>query len=231
MVLVLTSIFADELVGAIGLALPPYVLPETNNGIELDIVRETLAMSGHTIKPEYVPFKRVKHTLSSGKADFAMTITEASGIENVFYSDSHIAYQNVVITLADKNIPVNSVDDLANISISAFQDANIYLGPEYKAMSEKNSEYSEIAEQDRQIALLFSGRVQALVMDINIFKYFRNNSNLVDTSAKVTIHEIFPKSNYKVAFKNEAIRDQFNADLKKMIDSGKIEELFNKYIK
>jgi len=231
LVSLVTILMGKELVGAIGLALPPYVLTETDSGIELDSVREVLKMGGDTIKPEYVPFKRVKHTLASGSADFAMTLTEASGLENVFYSDSHVTYQNVVVTLKKNNLNISKVSDLSNVSISAFQDAVLYLGDEYKNMSENNSEYSEIAEQSKQIALLFSGRVQALVMDINIFKYFRKTTNLVDTSAEVTIHEVFAPSLYKVAFSDKAIRDKFNSNLKKFISSGKQQEIINKYIK
>ncbi|MEA1971827.1 MAG: transporter substrate-binding domain-containing protein [Candidatus Cloacimonadota bacterium] len=226
-----TFILGTELVGAIGLALPPYVLSETDSGIELDIVKNVLEMGGHTVKPDYVPFARVKHTLSSGKADFALTLTEAAGIENVYYSDSHVTYQNVVVTLKKNNLDISKIADLSNVSISAFQDATLYLGEEYKKTAKGNPEYSEIAKQDKQIALLFGGRVQALVVDINIFKFFRNKTDIVDTSSEVTIHKVFSPSNYKVAFTDKQIRDEFNKNLKKFVASGKKQEIIDQYTK
>jgi polar amino acid transport system substrate-binding protein len=223
--------FAKELVGAIGLALPPYVITSTNSGIEYDIVKEALGMSNYTLKPMYVPLKRVKHTLESGKSDLALTLNEASGLKNVFYSDSHITYQNVVITLKKNNLKVDNLADLSKLSISAFQDAKLYLGKDFKKMAENNPNYSEIASQDRQIVLLYKGRVQALVADINIFKYFKQRNKICDTSAPFTIHKIFPETHYKVAFRDKVIRDQFNKNLKKLISSGQKQKIIEKYVK
>ncbi len=226
-----STMFAKELVGAIGLALPPYVITSSNSGIEYDIVKETLGMSNYTLKPMYVPYKRVKHSLETGKADLALTLNESSGLKNVYYSDSHITYQNVVITLKNSNIKVNNLNDLSKLSIAAFQDAKLYLGKSFKNMADNNSEYSEIASQDRQIVLLYKKRVQALVMDINIFKYYRERNKLCDTSAEYTVHKIFPETHYKVAFRDKIIRDQFNKNLKKLISSGEKEKIIGRYIK
>ncbi len=49
-----TSVFAENVITAIGLALPPYVLQETNSGIEMDIVKEALAYKNHVLVPKYV---------------------------------------------------------------------------------------------------------------------------------------------------------------------------------
>lgn len=51
-----SSARADKISVVIGLALPPYVIAERDTGMELEIVREALALEGHTLVPSYVPF-------------------------------------------------------------------------------------------------------------------------------------------------------------------------------
>lgn len=70
-----------ELTLAVGLTIPPYNIPETNSGIELDIVREALKAKGYSIKPKYVPFARRNLELSNREADGVLTINTDSGID------------------------------------------------------------------------------------------------------------------------------------------------------
>jgi len=221
---------ADNLKIAVGLALPPYVLPESNTGIELDIVREALAANGHTITPVYLPFARVSLALAEKKVDAALTVNESSGLKNVYFSDSHITYQNVAVSLASNNFTIDSVADLKNRSVIAFQGATKYLGSEFAEIAAANSRYNERAKQSKQITMLFSKRVDSIVMDINIFKYFRNSEKNIDTTSSVTIHEIFQPSDYKVGFLKEGIRDEFNKALVELKKSGKYESIINSYI-
>lgn len=228
---VVNPVTAENLKVAVGLALPPYVLADTNSGIELDIVREALALKGHTITPVYLPFARVPIALADKEVHAALTVNESSGLKNVHFSDSHVTYQNVAVSLKSRNVDIQTVSDLGNYSIIAFQDATKYLGDEYADMAAKNSRYIEKAKQSNQITMLFSSRVDTIVMDINIFKYFRQHEDKVDTSAEEAIHEIFPHSKYKVGFLSVDLRDQFNAGVAELRASGKYNEIVNKYIK
>ncbi len=221
---------ADNLKVAVGLALPPYVIQDNNSGMELDIVREALKMSGHTIEPVYLPFARVTKSLEDKQVDAALTVTEASGIANVHFSEPHITYQNVAVSLADKSLQIQSVADLSNHSVIAFQNAVKYLGPDFANMASANKRYSEKAKQSKQITMLFGGRVESVVMDINIFKYFRAAEKQVDTSSQVNIHEIFPPTHYKVGFLNASHRDQFNEGLKKLKASGQYDAIIKSYV-
>ncbi len=126
---VVVTLTAKELKVAVGLALPPYIIENTKSGLEVDILKEALAASGHTIKLEFLPFARVPITMKDKTVDCALTINESSGI-TAFYSDSHIAYQNVAISLKSKNVVVNTIADLKKYKIVAFQDATKYLGNE-----------------------------------------------------------------------------------------------------
>lgn len=232
-VLLLSVVFtvqAAEIKVAVGLSLPPYVIQEKNAGIELDIVSQALAESGATIKPVYLPFSRVPVAFKQGEVDAAITTNENSGIQAA-YSDSHVTYQNFAISLTKNKLTIAKIEDLANHSVVAFQNATQYLGPRYKAMADANKAYSEQAQQVKQNLLLYTGRAEVVVADRNIFRYFNAEAAAqhVDVTQPVTYHEIFPPTPYKVAFRNAALRDAFNAALKKMRADGRYDAILKKY--
>ncbi|GGY58841.1 polar amino acid ABC transporter [Bacterioplanes sanyensis] len=222
---------AAEVKMSVGLALPPYVIADENRGMELDIVRAALEQKGHTLSVKYVPFMRVKTSLEEGKVDAAMTVNESSGLSGVHYSDVHMTYQNVAIGLEKNGFNVAGVTDLGRFSIIAFQDATKYLGKEFAAMAKSNSGYKEMARQEAQIKLLFAGRTQLVVMDRNIFTYYRGSETSVDVSAPVSLFEVFPPTDYKVAFGSAAIRDDFNAGLAQLKSSGRYQQIMDGYLK
>ncbi|HNW10359.1 MAG TPA: transporter substrate-binding domain-containing protein [Candidatus Rifleibacterium sp.] len=211
-----------------GLSLPPYIIEDSNSGIEYDIIKEALAKKGHTLKMEYVPFVRVIHDYP--KYDGAVTINEASGAKGQ-YSDVVITYQNYPISLKSKNVQIASVQDLKDKVIVAFQNANKYLGEEYAKVVAENPNYTEQGEQVLQVKSLYSGRADAIVSDINIFKYYKKQTTDIDTTAEIVYHEVFPGTDYKVLFNDAALRDEFNAGLKELNESGRVKEIIDSYIK
>ncbi len=218
-----------ELTLAVGLAIPPYNIPETKSGIELDIVREALKDKGYTIKPKYVPFVRVKRELKDQTVDGALTINPDSGIE-AFYSDEHITCENVVISLKENKFNIKDVNDLRGKSVLAFQDATIYLGKDFASMAKENPEYREITKQQLQINLLYSNRVDTIVLDKNIFYYHRQRNDMVDTSQPIDTWHIFPPTPFSVAFVDEEVRNDFNEGLKQLRKTGRYDEIWEKYI-
>jgi len=221
---------AKEIKVAVGLALPPYVISSENKGMELDIIKEALSMNGHTIKPVYLPFARVPWSLKEGQADAAMTINEASGIDNIFYSDSHITYQNVAVSLAKNSYAINNIADLGPHSVLAFQSATLYLGNDFKTMAAGNNRYKEEPRQDIQTAMVYNGRSEVVVMDINIFKYYKGKESRADVTQKINIHSIFPPSAYKVGFRDKQLRDDFNQALKELKKTGKYKKIIERYV-
>jgi polar amino acid transport system substrate-binding protein len=218
-----------ELTLAVGLALPPYNIPETDSGIEMDIVKEALGLKGYTVKPKYVPFARVRRELMSRGVDGALTINPDSGIE-AFYSDEHLICQNVVVTLKENAFQINGISDLGDRSVIAFQDATLYLGPDFAAMADQNPKYKEMAKQEIQINLLYTNRVDAIVLDKNIFYYHRKHNDRVDTSQEIDIWSIFPPTAFCVAFVDEKVRDDFNEGLRELRASGRYDEIVKSYI-
>ncbi len=215
----------------VGLSLPPYIMQGSDTGVDADIVRQALAAENYTLKLEYVPFARVAVSMANKTADAAFPINEASGVSGVFYSDSHISYQNVVVALKSRSLKVGSVSDLKNMRVVAFGDARNYLGPDFAAMAKSNKNYYEIADQESQVKMLYKDRADVLVMDINIFKYFRQNIKDMDVSQDAVFYNLFEPTAYKVAFTSKDVCDKFNAGLKALKASGKYDQIFKTYIK
>ena len=104
----INPLMAKELKIAIGLSLPPYVFPDTDTGMELDVVQIIFEKLGYSIIPVYVPYARVLTHLKGNIVQGAMTINESSGVKDVFYTDSHITYQNVAVSLTTNNFEINN---------------------------------------------------------------------------------------------------------------------------
>jgi len=217
-----------ELTMAVGLALPPYNIPETDDGIEMDIVREALRLKGYAVKSKYVPFARVRRELMDREVDGALTINPDSAIE-AFYSDGHLVCRNIVVTLEKNGLKIRAIDDLKDKSVLAFQDATLYLGKKFAAMAKQNPQYREIANQEIQINCLYASRVDAIVLDENIFYYYRNRNDKVDTSQPIHIWRIFPPTTFSVAFVDKTVRDDFNDGLKQLRASGRYDRIVEKY--
>ena len=223
--------FAKDLKIAIGLSLPPYFIEGKSEGIEFEIIKEALAVKGHTFKPEYLPFARVTKAIADKAVDGAATINEGSGIQTN-YTNEHVTYQNYAITLKEKAFQIASVNDLNGKSIAAFQNAKKYLGPDFAKMADANKAYAEHATQQTQNKLLFSKRVDVVVGDKNIFNHFTKEiAKEVNTTQELVFHPIFPATPYKMGFTDAQIRDDFNEGLKQIKANGVYQKILDKYSK
>jgi polar amino acid transport system substrate-binding protein len=225
-VLFIYSSFAKELVLGVGLALPPYFIKDENRGLELDIIKESLKVKGHTLKTVYVPFKRVPKMIEDKKVDCVGTVNESTGIK-AFFSNSHIFYHNKVITLKRNNISVKSLKDLEYGSIVAFQNATKYLGSNYASAVSKNPAYREKANQERQVTMLVNNRIDKVVSDVNIFNFYAKKQK-VDLS-KIDYQDIFNKVHQKVAFIDKKIKDDFNYGLSVIKKNGTYDKILKRY--
>lgn len=222
-------LYAKNLKLAVGLALPPYFISETKTGMEFEIIQAALKPYGHSVSLVFVPFARVTAVLDQGKVDCASPMNPNSGVK-AFYSDSHISYQNAAISLAKNRYVIKTVNDLSDKSIIGFQDATKYLGPEFKSMAESNRRYREKYDQKMQNMYLYNNRIQVIVMDVNIFKYFKKRvASFANTAQPVTYHELFPKTPYNVAFKDRKIRDAFNLGLKRIKENRIYDQIIRNY--
>lgn len=223
---------ARDVTVAIGLSLSPYVISDENRGMEFDIAREALALEGHAMRPRYLPLIRVVKEIETGQTDAALTQQDNRGIP-VHYSDVYITYQNVAITLASRQLRIERMEDLTGKSILAFQKATLYLGPAFKAAVEGNPQYREEAKQVLQPAMLYHDRIDVVIADRNIFSWFARQPEVTakaDTTQPLHIHPLFPPTDYRVAFRDPGLRDDFNRGLAKLKAGGDYDRIIQRYL-
>jgi polar amino acid transport system substrate-binding protein len=226
---------AKPLTLAIGLTLPPYNIPEIKSGMEFDIVKEALGLRGYKAIPKYVPFGQRMQEMRNQAVDGVLTVTPDCGID-AFYSAVHIMYQNVAVSLQKNHFSILNINDLQDKSVAAFQEATVYLGKDYAAMAKTNGRYQEVANQQAQVSLLYSGEVDVIVLDKNIFYFFShhydytNRDQNIDTSEPVVIHRIFPPSLFSVVFTDNKVRDDFDSGLAELRKSGRYDKIIEKYV-
>jgi len=222
---------AEKLKIGASILIPPYVITDSNSGMELDIAREALAFKGYEAEFVYLPLLRVSRYLEEKKIDCGLSMKgDDTDLKNVYYSDSHITYRNVAITLESRKLKIASFSDLTGKTISTFQNAAKYLGPDFAKASEKGLKYREISKLNEFIPLLFQGRTDVVISDVVLFKYYRKEDKKTDTSAAIKIHEIFSPAMLKAGFLEKKVRDDFNGGLRHLRETGRYEKIVRKYI-
>ncbi|WP_157691762.1 substrate-binding periplasmic protein [Noviherbaspirillum autotrophicum] len=230
------TVQAREITMIFGLALPPYVIQESNSGFEIDIIRAALAVKGHTLKPTYASFLVVPKMLKEKQADAAQRgnpdLKEGEGF--YYASEPTVVYQDNAITLKKNNLKIDSLADLHGKSIVSFQGATQFLGPDFAAAVKGNPHYQESSNERRKLQMLYANSAQVYTGDVNIFKYYRNTvKNDVDTTQEVVYHKVFPINTdvtRDAVFLDKQVRDDFNAGLKQLKSSGQYQQIIKKYV-
>ena len=224
--ILLNIVFAKDIKIALGDSLPPYIIPP-NSGMEYEIIKRSFEIKDYKINPVFVPFARLFNSVEQGQYDVVGTVKEDNKLKNIYYSDEYITYENIVVSLGKYEI--NTINDLKGKSIISFQNSTKYLGAEYEKIVKTIKNYSEIANQEGQVASLMNGRVDIIVIDEKIFKYYLKKSKLIKSRPYI-VYRIFKPTPYKLAFKNKKIRDDFNDGLKILKSSGEYEKIIKKYL-
>ena len=232
--LIASPLHAAELNIGVSFSIPPYVIQENNSGLELEILQQALAVKGHSVSVHYLPLARTFHELKEGKLDGIIN-AKIGVVENVHYSEKVISFENCAISLEKNHYKIDAVSDLANKQVVAFQRASSLLGDEFKQMSESNNNYSEQARQLLQVYMLMKRRVDVIVMDKNIFKYYLKQAYLegklsvTELKQQAICHKIFQPTDYRFAFLNPDIRDDFNLGLIDIQNNGTLSQIHDKY--
>lgn len=227
-----TGVSADALRIGFGTHKPPYIFENEQRGLEYDIVAAAAREAGLTLEPHYAPIERLHLLLRRGELDAIASTNTLSGID-AYYSQPYIDYHNVAAALASRGLRIHSVADLASHSVSTFQRARFLLGREFQAMAERNPRYREEALQINRNRLLYSGRVDVVVGDPRILRYFNAQvADQVDVHQPLTWYMILPPTAYSVGFSLDEQRQRFDRGLVALRASGeylKIEQRYADY--
>jgi polar amino acid transport system substrate-binding protein len=231
MVLVWQSplVLAETLRIGFGTHKPPYIFEGEARGLEYDIVVAAATAAGFDVQVQYLPLERLHLLLRRGEIDAIAPTNELSGVP-AFYSAPHLTYQNEAAALTSRALTIERIADLGRYSVSAFQRARFLLGPEFSAMAEGNPAYREEAHQVARNRLLYSGRIDVVVGDRRILRYFnREVYDQVDVSQPLTWYPLFEPTHYQVGFRLREQRDRFDIGLAQLRESGEYAVIERRY--
>ncbi|WP_299724791.1 ABC transporter substrate-binding protein [uncultured Tateyamaria sp.] len=223
---------AEALTMTFGASIPPYAFPDTGRGIEVDIIREALALSGIELEPVYVPARRIAFEFIQGKVDAASKDQgEDLAAHGGIYGEVSVQFQDVIFTLEERALDVTDPSDLEGLRVVAFQNASKHYS-DWLSPLQGSANYTETADQSLQVKMLHRGRADVIVADRNIVQYL---TKLVAEEGKIEIKPVQTTSfadpwGYRPAFRTEELRDKFNAGLKTLIDSGRYQEIVDSYV-
>jgi polar amino acid transport system substrate-binding protein len=219
---------------AFGQSIPPFSFPDSDSGIEIEIMTAALAVHGHKLIPSYMPLARVPFVFKQGKVDAAMTdLGQDMQALGAFYGEPAVLYNNVFISLAERNLTIETPEDIAGLSIVSFQGAYKRY-PKWLMPAKNDDLYAENFKQEKQVLLLERKHFDLVLSDINIFKYhqIQNQQALGKAFKPVKFHHfttVIP-NDYRPVFWKEAIRNDFNDGLANIKQSGLYQAIYDNYL-
>ena len=113
---------AATVVMAFGEKIPPFCFPESDSGIELEVIGEALAYRGHILEPRYFPLARVPLAFRKGEVDAAMTdLGQDLAAVGGHYGNPAVIYANVFVSLKGRRLNIKKPEDIKGLSIVAFR--------------------------------------------------------------------------------------------------------------
>jgi polar amino acid transport system substrate-binding protein len=227
------AVSAQEVVMAFGEKIPPFCFPESDSGIELEVIGEALAFKGHKLVPRYYPLARVPLEFKMKHVDAAMTDLGA-GAQGGHFGDPAVLYDNVFVTLTQRALKISKPEDLDGLVVVSFPGA-LKRYPQWLTAVDQAHHYFEQNNQELQVTGLNKGRFDVVLSDKNIFHYFelqltRNSlfrAKAVDMQAFTTADP----NDYRPVFRSKQIRDDFNLGLAHLKATGRYQTIYDSYLK
>lgn len=219
---------------AFGERIPPFCFPQTNSGIEVEVIREALAYRGHRLRPQYFPFARVPKAFADGSVDAAMTdLGQDLAAAGGHYGEPAVLYDNVFISLKDRRLVIKKPEDLKGLTVISFAGA-VRRYPQWLEAVKAAGHYTEQNDQSVQVRTLMRGRYDLVLSDRNIFKYFAlqyrregGESLPVEEHPFTTVNP----QDYRPVFRSKQVRDDFNAGLEHLKKTGRYQAIYDRYLK
>ncbi|MBD1584535.1 substrate-binding periplasmic protein [Pseudoalteromonas sp. S16_S37] len=228
------SVFAKDVIVSLPHSLPPWVIDD-RRGLALELVRDTLQQAGYGFMPIFVPLQRLDWALHQSNVD-AIAMVENQAIKQVFYSHPIGAYEAIIVTLRSKRITLSSVSKLENLIVISFKGSTEVF-PVLASVANKSDNFLEVTDQQGQVSMLFKRRADAIILDRNLFEYWTSQNTDALFRQEVDIiplNRIIPASHTNpifVVFKEQIIREQFNAALAEMRSNGRFKQIYAEYLR
>ncbi|CAI9388939.1 transporter substrate-binding domain-containing protein [Niallia sp. Sow4_A1] len=195
-------------------------------GFDIDLANALGEKLGYEIQVKDMDFSGLISALQSGKVDLVLSGMSPTPerAENVDFSDVYYTSKDLVITTKDSNI--KTVQDLEGKKVG------VQLGSIQEDAANEIAETVKITVENRDripqlIQEIKAGRFDAAIIeDVVATGYLNKEDTLTSFPAK----EANQDAGSAIAFpKGSELTSKFNDELKKMQDSGEIDELIVKW--
>lgn len=222
-----------ELIMATNAEFPPYEFHGKDDsgkdailGIDAEIAQEIADSMGLTLRIEDMNFDSIIPSVTMDKADLGiagMTVSE-DRLQSVDFSNPYVEAGQAIIVKKDNN-DVNGPDDLKGKKIGVQLGTT---GDEYATAIEGNPEPERYNKGFEAVEALKQDKVDVVIIDNQPAKSFVKAN---EDSIKV-LEEPCTSEQYAIAVKkgNTELLKAVNDALQEMKESGKLDEIMNKYI-
>lgn len=208
-----------------GLPIAPFIINENGSGIQLDIIRQALLSQNVNTQFKYVPLARSILNYAKPNIDAISILPSNFHYNDMFISKPYITYKNVAVSLLERELEIKFINDLVGLNIAAFQKAGQFLGTQFNEKITNLTGYREIADQRKQIDMLFTGQTEVI-----IFKHFTKNHNEDVYQNLFKIHYIFEEKAYSAGFKSEELKNKFEKGISLIKNNGEYQKVIQRYL-
>lgn len=189
-------------------SVPPFVLPSSDQGIALDILRAALQHKNIKITPVYGSNERNLARFISREAD-AILVAPRDALTNAFESDQALmVFHNYAISLEKNAIHAETIADLNGFSLGAFSLATRILPPAFRQVANQSPDYREFTDQRQQVLALLTGEVDVIVLEKMLFRYLLTQIRHQDaqlTQQSIRYHNLFQPTYYHTMFNSHVV--------------------------
>ena len=214
----------DTLVMATNAEFPPYEFYEGGDvvGIDVEIARAVAESMGKELHVEDMAFDSIIPALLSGKADIGaagMTVTEDRKA-SVDFTDTYVKASQVIIVKAD-NTEITGAESVEGkvIGVQLGTTGDLYASDVTDTVERYNKGFEAVQA-------LSQGKIDAVIIDDQVAKALA-----ADNADVKVLDEPFTEEEYAIAVKkdNTELVEQINEALTELKESGKLQEIVDKY--
>lgn len=233
------QLFADEELPFVTVDFPPFGFSEGEEitGAGTEIIKVVTTRMGYTPTFSIYPTKRAQFEAAKGKfAGLFMLTKSTKRLEAFYYANPLCDIRDVFYKLKTSEINWNNLEDLSGYRVGAtggYNYASVFL----KAIEEKKIRADLVTGNQpelRHLQKLTARKIDMFICEISVCQHIIQERSpefdAVDFINKPigpirTFHVVFSK-NYPGA---EKLRDHFNKELAKLVETGVVQNILKKH--
>lgn len=189
------------------------------DGFEYRLVSRIFNDAGYKVEYEFYSYSRLLKQFEDKKLDCASPV--AMTYPGASYTQPYLPFQDVAIGRKDANLIINTLQDLSDKRIAAYQQARQVLGADFQ-QAVSTAGYIELAERELQLELLFSNRVDVVVGERRVLLHLATK---LAPHTSLSIYPLFDAHAYPAACWQLEHVTLFNQGLQQLEQSGELAKM------